>query len=388
MNIPIAKTVFEQADFDAILKPLRSGWVVQGPCVKEFETKWSAFTGATHSIATSNCTTALHLSLSALGVGPGDEVIVPAFTWVASANAVESLGATPVFCDIDLKTFNIDPVLIEQALSPRTKALMPVHLFGLSVDMDAVLRIAQKRNLLVVEDAACGFASSYKNKHVGTLGATGCFSFHPRKAITTGEGGMITTEDGALAAKLRAMRDHGASVSDHQRHLGPKPYLLPEFPYLGYNYRMTDIQGSIGSTQMDRATTIHQARAGWAERYNEALGTVSWLRTPVSGADYHHGYQAYVCLFVPEEINAGNVSTMNARRNDFMDHLQQNGVSTRPGTHAVHMLGYYAQKYHLKREMFLNSWVADQCSIALPLFPTMTEEEFSHVITLIKRYTV
>lgn len=388
MNIPIAKTVFEQADFDAILKPLRSGWVVQGPCVKEFETKWSAFTGAAHSIATSNCTTALHLSLSALGVGPGDEVIVPAFTWVASANAVESLGARPVFCDIDLKTFNIDPALIEQVITLRTKALMPVHLFGLSVDMDAVLRIARKHNLFVVEDAACGFASWYKNKHVGSFGTTGCFSFHPRKAITTGEGGMITTEDGALASKLRAMRDHGATVSDHQRHLGPKPYLLPEFPYLGYNYRMTDIQGSIGSTQMDRATTIHQARAKWAGRYNEALSTVSWLRTPVSGADYLHGYQAYVCMFVPEAINAGNISQVNGRRNDFMDHLQQNGVSTRPGTHAVHMLGYYAQKYHLKPEMFLNSWIADQCSIALPLFPTMTEEEFAHVTTLIKRYTV
>ena len=378
--------MFQQAELDAILEPLRSGWVVQGPFVKEFEQKWCSFTGAPFAIATSNCTTALHLSLSALGIGPGDEVIVPAFTWVASANAIESLGATAVFCDIELESFNINPDLAQRAFTSRTKALMPVHLFGLSADMGRVLQLAEANHVFIVEDAACGFAAKYKNMHVGTFGTTGCFSFHPRKAITTGEGGMITTSDEQLAVKLRAMRDHGATTSDHQRHLGPRPYLLPEFPYLGYNYRMTDIQASIGSTQMDRAAEVAALRSRWAQRYDESLSPVSWLRVPRYGNDYVHGYQAYVCLFSPVEITTANVLSVHERRNRFMDYLQSNGVSTRPGTHAVHMLGYYREKYRLTAEQFPNSWIANHCSVAFPLFPTMTEKEFDHIISLIRRF--
>ena len=379
MKIPIAKTVFKTAEYENILKPLKSGWVVQGIYVKEFEDKWSKFTGAGESIAVSNCTTAIHLSLSALGIGYGDEVIIPSFTWVATANAVEALGAKPVFCDIDLKTYNIDINKIEEKITKKTKAVIPVHLFGLSAEMDEIGNIAEKFKLFIVEDAACGFAAKYKGKHVGTLGDTGCFSFHPRKAITTGEGGMVTTNNTILAEKLRSMRDHGSKVSDFQRHYGSKPYLLSEFPYLGYNYRLTDIQASIGSTQMDRANDIHSARVYIAESYDNFIDRVSWLIKPFRDLEHIHGFQSYVCLFAPEKINLNNVKHINKMRNDFMQYLMGKGISTRPGTHAVHMLEYYRNK-------FPNTFIANDCTIAFPIFPSLSIEEIQYIKENIQKY--
>lgn len=387
MNIPIAKTEFTESEIENVLKPLKSGWVVQGPYVKEFEDKWCEFTGAENSIAVSNCTTALHLSLAALGITARDEVLVPAFTWIATANAVEYLGAKPVFCDIRLDTFNIDISKIENCITKKTKAIIPVHLFGLSSDIDEIKNIAEKYNLKIVEDAACGFGARYRGFHVGNTGETGCFSFHPRKAITTGEGGMITTKDKKLAMKLRSMRDHGASVSDHQRHFGNKPYLLSDFPYLGYNYRMTDIQASIGSAQMDRAKDIHTQRSNIADKYDEALEKISWLQTPFRNDIYGHGFQAYVCLFNPNGIiNEDNILDVNSKRNCFMDHLQQKGISTRPGTHAVHMTKYYAGKYNINPGDYMNSYIADHCSIAFPLYPSLSSREFDYIINEIINY--
>ncbi len=388
MNIPIAKTVFTESEFENILKPLKSGWVVQGPFVSEFELKWSEYTGAKHSVALSNCTTALHLSLAALGITRGDEVVVPSFTWVATANAVEYTGAKPVLCDIDLTSFNIDPAKLESLINKNTKAIIPVHLFGLSANMNEIMAIAAKYNLAVVEDAACGFGAKYNGKHVGNIGDTGCFSFHPRKAITTGEGGMVTTNSDELAVKLRAMRDHGASISDHQRHHGNKPYLLPDFPYLGYNYRMTDIQASIGSTQMDRAVEIHSARTAIADKYDEIIDSLSWLKKPFRNSEVEHGFQAYVCLFTPEEIHPGNISNVNKLRNKLMDHLQQKGISTRPGTHSVHMLDFYRNKYGFRNEDYLNSCIAAECSIALPLFPSLSDEEFKYIAKVLTEYKI
>lgn len=392
MKIPIAKTEFTQNELDNILKPLNSGWVVQGPYVEEFETKWNKFTGAKNSIAVSNCTTALHLSLAALGIEAGDEVIVPSFTWVSTANAVEYLGGKPVLCDVELETFNIDTKQIEKLITKKTRAVIPVHLFGLAADMDAVNAIAAKYKLKVVEDAACGFGAKYFGKHVGNFGDTGCFSFHPRKAITTGEGGMITTADDKLSAKLRSMRDHGAEISDHQRHFGNKPYLLSEFPYLGFNYRMTDIQASIGTTQMDRAEQIHAQRTAIADKYDALLENISWLKKPFRNSDYRHGFQAYVCLFAPEGINSyigeAKIAKVHAMRNDFMDYLQKNGISTRPGTHAVHMQKFYQTRYGFKNPDYINSYIASDCSIAFPLFPGLKQEEFNYIADKITSYKI
>lgn len=388
MKIPIAKTEFLKEDFDNILKPLESGWVVQGKYVKEFENKWCTFTGAKNSIAITNCTTAIHLSLAALGIKSGDEVIVPSFTWIATANAVEYLNAKPILCDIKLNTFNIDVDRIESLITKKTKAIIPVHLFGLPADMDVIMSVAEKYKLIVVEDAACGFASKYKGVHVGNIGNTGCFSFHPRKAITTGEGGMITTGDYALSEKLRSMRDHGAAITDLQRHTQNKPYLLPEFPYLGYNYRMTDIQAAIGSTQMDRAEKIYEKRNFIANKYIKALKDIEWLVKPFTNDEYTNGFQAFVCLFQNRKITIDNIDEVNKKRNDFMDYLFEKGISTRPGTHAVHNLQYYKTKYNIKPESCLNSYIADKCSVALPIFPSMTEEESDYIIECIKNYRI
>lgn len=384
MNVPIARTSLTEQEIESVLGPLRSGWLVQGPKVREFEEKWSRFTGAMHSIAVTSCTTALHLSLAAMGFGPGDEAIVPAFTWIATANVVEHLGGKVVFGDIDLNTFNLDVEPLAQKITSRTKAILPVHLFGLAADMDPIIQLAKQHGLWIVEDAACGFGSRYYGRHVGTLGNTGCFSFHPRKAITTGEGGMITTHSDALAEKLRRLRDHGAAISDLQRHLGARPYLLPDHPDAGYNQRMTDLQGALGAAQMERAVDIIAERQRLAKIYDDAFADLPWLKTPAHVEGLEHGYQSYPCLFQPEPITPESVRRINQKRNEWMDHLQQVGISTRPATHAVHMLAFYKHKYELKAEDFPNAHAANDCSISLPLFHGMSEAEQAFVIQQVR----
>ena len=386
MNIPIAKTNLLDTEINAVLNPLKSGWLVQGPKVKEFEEKWSTFTSANYSTAVTSCTSALHLSLAALGFGPGDEAIVPAFTWISTANVVEHLGGKVVFCDIDLETFNIDVSEIESKITTKTKAILPVHLFGLSADIDPILDLAKRYNLWVVEDAACGFGAKYKGQHVGAFGNTGCFSFHPRKSITTGEGGMITTNDHLLTEKIKKLRDHGAAITDLQRHHGSRPYLLADHPVAGYNQRMTDIQAALGSAQMDRANDIVLERTKLALGYDEVFADLNWLRTPFKHSDYDHGYQSYPCLFMPEKINPQAIKKINEARNKWMDDLQKSGISTRPATHAVHMLSFYKKKYDLMPEDFPNAYAADQCSISLPLFHGMEPEDQRRVIEVIKSY--
>ena len=395
MNVPIARTSLTEQEISSVIEPLRSGWLVQGPKVKEFETKWSEFTGAEHSIAVTSCTSALHLSLAAIGFGPGDEAIVPAFTWISTANVVEHLGGTVIFCDISLDTFNIDPILVEERISDKTKAILPVHLFGLPADMKPLRDLALRYDLKIIEDAACGFGSRYQGQHVGTLGDTGCFSFHPRKAITTGEGGMVTTQSAELAEKLRRLRDHGAAMTDMQRHLGAKPYLLADHPDAGYNQRMTDLQAALGSTQMDRAEEIVFERQRLAQRYDRAFADLEWLQIPFNPHDDEHGYQSYPCLFQPKTARSSAkmpahvtmIKAINAARNEWMEQLQQQGISTRPATHAVHMLSFFKQKYGLRPEDFPNAFVANDCSISLPLFHGMTEAEQDFVIEKVREYT-
>lgn len=384
MNIPIARTALTEEEIQSVLGPLRSGWLVQGKEVALFEEKWSTFTNARNSIAVTSCTTGLHLSVAALGLKPGDEVIVPAFTWISTANVVEHQGAKVVFCDIDLDTFNMNPEAFKAAITPRTKGVIPVHLFGLAANMNDIGKVARDAGLWIVEDAACGFGAVYYGKHVGTLGTTGAFSFHPRKAITTGEGGMVTTDDDALAERIRRFRDHGAVMSDRQRHLGPKPYLLADHTEAGYNQRMTDIQGALGRTQMDRADAILAERRRQAAIYDEAFADLEWLQTPTVPEGCEHGYQSYPCLFRPEALLPDAIKRVHEMRNGWMERLQQAGISTRPATHAVHMLRYYADKYDLRPETFPNAHAAAECSISLPLFHGLTEGEQSYVIETVK----
>lgn len=386
LQIPIARTHLLSEEYESVLEPLKSGWLVQGPKVTEFERLWSEFTGATHSIAVTSCTSAMHLSLAALGFKPGDEAIVPAFTWISTANVVEHMGGVVKFCDIDLDTFNIDVSQIEPLISEKTKVIFPVHLFGLAANIKEINSLACENGLWVIEDAACGFGSMVDGQHVGTFGNTGCFSFHPRKSITTGEGGMITTNDTELAQRIRQFRDHGAEVSDMQRHLGPKPYLLSEHLVAGYNQRMTDIQAALGIPQLNRAKSILKERRKIAEVYRKSLGELKSLVLPKTLPNTEHGYQSYPCLYKPVNISLQNVSEIHLQRNVLMEKLLSEGVSTRPATHAVHMLYYYKQKYALRPEDFKMAYFASHCSISLPMFNGMTEEEQSHVIEVIKRH--
>jgi perosamine synthetase len=384
-TIPITKTYFDETDIENIIKPLQSGWVAQGQYVSQFEEKFREYTKAPYAAAVSSCSTALHLSLAALGIKPGDEVIVPSFTWIATANAAEHLGAIPVFCDIDLDSYNIDINLIEEKITPQTKAIIPVHLFGLPAKMDAIKRIADKYDLRVVEDAACGFGAYYNNKHVGNFGDIGCFSFHPRKAITTGEGGMLTTSDAKLDALFRALRNHGATISDFERHNSKTAFLLSEYKYLGYNYRMTDIQGALGVSQIEKADWIQSKRLEKAKYYDQLLADVYFLKRPQCPENMIHGYQSYVCLFQPEPVNLNNVDKLNRRRNELMVKLEENGISTRQGTHAVTLQQYYQKKYGITDNDYPIANIADRLTIALPLYPQMTEEDQEYVVENLKR---
>lgn len=380
MKIPISKTILNQNDIKNVSKTLESGWLVQGPKVKEFEDQWSNFTNAKYSIAVTSCTTAMYLSLVALGFKKGDEAIVPALTWISTANVVEQLGGRVIFCDIDLKTFNLDVLELEKKITKKTKFILPVHLFGLSADMDPIINIAKDKNIKIVEDAACGFGSYYKNKHVGTFGDVGCFSLHPRKSITTGEGGIITTNNEELAKKIMVLRDHGAVMTDLQRHLGPKPFILSDHVECGYNARMTDIQGALGCSQMLRANDILKERKQIAKDYIKFLDKLEWLDTPFEHKDYIHSFQSFPCLYEPNKIEVDTILDVNKSRNRWMEELNDVGISTRPATHAVHTLSYYSKKYNLKPKDFFYSWAASLCSISFPLFNGLKKTEINHVI--------
>ncbi len=372
--IPISLPVTGQEEWEALKEPLISGWLTSGPKVREFEQLFAERHGVKHALAVTSATTALHLALVALDIKEGDEVIVPAFTWVSTANVVLYCGAKVVFVDIDPFTFNINPEDLSKRITSKTKAIIPVHLFGLCADMDKIKEIAG--NIPLIEDGACAAGASYKGTPAGGLGTIGCFSFHPRKSVTTGEGGMITTNDDKLAEIMGMLRNHGASISEEQRHHGAKPYMLPDFNALGYNYRMTDLQGAVGVVQIKKLDQFINEREKWANFYTKELDSIPWLRTPKHGADYKHGWQSFV-TFVDEFKSP-------ASRNEIMELLQQQGISTRPGTHAVHMLNFYKEKFNIQPSDYPGAQAANNYSMSIPLHNRMVAEDFDYVVSVIK----
>lgn len=368
--IHISQPATGDEEWQAAREPLMSGWLTQGPKVAEFERRFAERHQVSHALATTSCTTALHLILAAIGIGPGDEVIVPAFTWIATANVVLYCGATPVFVDVDRDSYNLDPVHLAAKVNERTKAVIVVHLFGLCADMEAI-RAALPPHVRIIEDAACAAGASYHGTPAGALGDVAAFSFHPRKSITTGEGGMATTNDPALAERMTMLRNHGASVSEEQRHVGPKPYLLPEFNLLGFNYRMTDIQAAVGLAQLQKLDRFIAERQEQAERYRDGLQRLPWLRMPDFG-NGGHAWQAFVTYVDPHSAPMP--------RNEIMERLQGAGISTRPGTHAVHMLGYYRERFGLAEADFPAARDCDANTMAIPLHNRMTADEHDYVI--------
>jgi perosamine synthetase len=375
LRVPIVKPSIGSEEADLVRESIESGWVVQGPRVAEFEREFASYIGSDRAAATTSCTTALHLAVAILGLKPGDEVIVPAFTWVATANVVEYMGATPRFCDVDLGTFNLDVAQLESLVGERTVGIIPVHLFGLCAEMGPVLKLGDRHGLWVVEDAACALGAWQDGRHAGTFGDLGAFSLHPRKSITTGEGGMLTTQRAEWDEEARSLRDHGADLSDLRRHEEPQAFLLSDFNRLGYNYRMTDLQGALGCAQMKRVDWVLDERRRRAAHYDEALGEHDWLATPVVPEGNTHGYQSYVCLFRPEEPSLDSLDRLWERRNAVMTQMERRGIATRQGTHAAALTAYYSERYGIDRRDFPAAAIAERLSLALPLYPDMTDEE-------------
>lgn len=374
-TIPIASPVTGEEEWLALKEPIETGWLTQGPKVAQFEKEFAKLHQVKHAVAVTSCTTGLHLALAALGINPGDEVIVPAFTWVATANVVLYCGATPVLVDVNPITFNIDPEQIEHRVTDRTKALIAVHLFGLCADIDAI-KGAVPDHVKIIEDAACAAGAKYKGKFAGGLGNVASFSFHPRKSITTGEGGMVTTNDSELAERMNQLRNHGATLSEERRHHGPKPYILPDFNLLGFNYRMTDLQGAVGLIQLKKMDAFIDERAEWAQWYHQQLEAIEWLHLPTEPEDGRHGWQSFVTYVDPDKSPLP--------RNTIMEKLQENGIATRPGTHAIHMLNVYKERFGFNDADFPGARDCNNCSMAIPLHNRMTKDDYRYVVDAIK----
>lgn len=346
-------------ELQAVSEVLKTGYLVQGVRVRELEEKIEKYLHIQHAIAVSNGTAALHLALIALEIGPGDEVIVPDFTFPATANVVELVGAKSVFVDIDINTFNIDTAKIEAKINKNTKAIIPVHEFGLAANLDAIISISKKYNLKIIEDAACALGASFHKEYVGTKGDIGCFSLHPRKAITTGEGGIIVTNNSEIALKLRILRNHGIYAKD-----GAIDFVLP-----GFNYRMTDIQGALGNVQMEKLNSIIGRRKELADLYFEGLSANKNLLLPGKYNDNEHTYQTFY-IILDQKLN----------RDFVMKELRQQGIECNYGAYPLHSLSYYKQKYSYSDSEFTNSLIAFNQGIALPLHSRLSDSDIKYVI--------
>lgn len=373
--IPVARPYIGAEEEQAVVEVLRSGWVTQGPRVSEFEEKFSEYIGCAHSIAISSCTTALHLSLLAIGVGPGDEVICPSLSFIATANSIAYTGATPVFGDIDPASYNLDPARLEEVISSRTKAILVVHQIGLPAEMNEILVVAAKHGLAVIEDAACAIGSEYDGNLIGKpLGTMACFSFHPRKILTTGEGGMITTSDAKLAERLRRLRQHSMSLSDVVRH-NSKQVSSETYDEVGFNFRMTDMQAAIGLIQLGRLSDFLKRRRLLAARYTQALKQLSWLQTPVAPANCLHNYQSYMVRLVGD---------FAAQRDLIMQELLERKISTRRAIMAIHReLPYRSERW---KDSLAQTNLATDTGLILPLFHQMTDSEQDYVIESLQAY--
>jgi perosamine synthetase len=368
-TVPVARPSFGAREERAVVEALRSGWVSQGPRVAEFERRFAQYVGAAEAVAVSSCTTALHLALVAAGIRPGEEVLCPSLSFIATANAIVYAGAKPVFVDIDPFTFNLDPDRIESVITNRTKAILVVHQIGLPCALAEISEIGARHGLVIIEDAACAIGSEYDGQRIGRPHSSmACFSFHPRKILTTGEGGMITTNDSNTAAPLRRMRQHAMNVSDLARHSTNK-VVFESYDEIGYNYRMTDLQAALGLVQLERLPEMLDRRRSLAIRYTTRLSTIPWMIVPSEPQNCRHNFQSYMVRLREDAP---------ITRDELMQELLNQGVSSRRGIMAIHReLPYRDAKWETL--LPVTNLVTDT-ALVLPLFYEMTEEEQDYVI--------
>ena len=359
--IRIASPDISDEDLDAVVRVLRTGQLVQGPHVAEFEGRLAPMTGAAHVVAVSNCTAALHLTLVALGVGAGDKVAVATYSWPATANAIVLAGATPIFVDIDPVTFNIDPDALQATLTRHTvKAVIAVHAFGGMADMPRINAVAQHAGALVIEDAACALGASLRDQSAGQWGAAACFSFHPRKAVTTGEGGAISTNDERIAKRLRALRNHGQDPDSQ----------TPDFIMPGYNLRLTEFQAVLGTGQLSRWPNLISARRQAARSYDRLLGATG-VQVPRALEPASHTYQSYVVL-LPEQTAA--------RRRDIISEMRERGIEVTIGTCHIPLTTHYRRSYGYQVGDFPVTDDLAARALALPLHSKLDLEDQERVV--------
>jgi dTDP-4-amino-4,6-dideoxygalactose transaminase len=327
--------------------------------VSSFERKVARLVGVRHAVAVSSGTAALHIALLSCGIGRGDEVIVPAYTFPATANAVALTGARPVLCDIDPTTFNINTSLIPKLIGSKTKAILPVHQFGLPANMEEILPLCRRYNLRLIEDAACALGAKFRGRMVGGMGFAGCFSFHPRKVITSGEGGMIVTDHRALAERARSLRDHGKETRR-----GRIDFVAP-----GFNYKLSEIHAALGLAQLKRVSQLISLRRLWAKRYHGSLSVLPGIRLPEEPVGSFHIYQSYVIRCDSARLAKNIIAGLRAR-----------GIESLFGTYALPCVRYYRES----SSDFADARKAQSCTVALPLYPSMTKEEFNRIVSSLR----
>ena len=369
--IPISKPFLSIEEAQAAYDTVLSGWVTQGPRVAEFENEFAELTGAKYAVAVSNCTTALHLSLMVAGVRSGHEVICPSLSYIATANSIRYVGAKPVFAEV-ANDYNLDVNDIERRITENTKAILLVHQLGMPAEIDKVKGICNKYQLELIEDAACAIGSTYKDQMIGSHSELACFSFHPRKVLTTGDGGMITTSRSDYYERLKKLRQHGMSVNDRIRHESKK-VIFEEYEELGYNYRLTDIQASVGIQQLKKLSGIVQERRKIASIYNDAFKDIEFIILPKDSIHGISNFQSYSIILK---------ESCPISRNNLMQKLLDCGIATRKGVMLAHKEKAYNDFHseNLERSEFLSD-----NSIILPLYVPMNDNEVAYVIKMFIR---